>query len=330
MQKPVQVDSEAGRLVALKRYQILDTPPEAAFDKVTQLAAELFDLPIAAVSLIDSDRQWFKSLHGLSRTETPRSLAFCSHTIRAGTVIAIEDTTKDHRLAKNPFVTGSPGFRCYLGAPLTSPDGYQMGSLCVAGYEPRRFSSSDSGLILRMAELVVAQMDLRLGPQGQQVSKTLEREEFKAVLSDAFAEFDRTGHPVTLAIIAIDDIKPTKRGFGSLTTQDAYEASIAATSELLRKTDVIGRWSANEFVALLRGADLLTSLDALERLRQGLRSVLSVDGDDTGIGAGIGFVACRRGFLNSEKWFAAAETALVAAQRAGRYQIRTYGKWKGG
>ena len=125
------------RLDALYRYDVLDTPPDETFDHVVELAAHLFSTPIAMVTLIDADRQWVKASVGGEPRDIDRRVSFCTHTICDDAVMVVEDATEDERFADNPFVAGEPGIRFYAGAPLTTPDGYRIGSLCVMDTAPR-------------------------------------------------------------------------------------------------------------------------------------------------------------------------------------------------
>ncbi|MFO8233399.1 MAG: GAF domain-containing protein, partial [Longimonas sp.] len=119
------------RLAALRRYQIMDTPPEEAFDRITDLAAHTLDVPIAVVNFIDSERQWFKSCVGTDVNETPLDQALCNTTIRTPGLMVVEDARHDPRFKGNPFVAGPPHLRFYMSMPLTSPDGFRVGTLCV-------------------------------------------------------------------------------------------------------------------------------------------------------------------------------------------------------
>jgi PAS domain S-box-containing protein len=157
-------DAEPQRLKALQAYAILDTAPEAAFDRLTTLAAALFDAPIALVSLIDAERQWFKSRHGLDAVSTPRSWAFCAHAIAqdARTTLVVEDASRDLRFRANPLVTGDPNIRFYAGAVLTGSDGYNLGTLCVIDRKPRPAPSAEALAKLSvLAEMVVDELELR-------------------------------------------------------------------------------------------------------------------------------------------------------------------------
>ena len=154
---------EAARLRSLQSYEVLDTAPEEAFDRLTTLATQLFDTPIAIVSLIDAERQWFKSVMGLDDTETPRDVAFCDHAIRMdpGSVLVVEDATQDERFAENPLVTGDPDIRFYAGAVLTAADGENLGTLCVIDDKPRAFPEAERNRLRILAQAVMDQLELR-------------------------------------------------------------------------------------------------------------------------------------------------------------------------
>ncbi len=144
---------EPERLAALRALALLDTPPEDRFDRVTRLAVGLFDVPIALVSLVDSDRQWLKSCIGFPTKETERSISFCSHAVLQPDVLVVEDATADPRFADNPAVTGEPNVRFYAGAPLHS-NGHRVGTLCVIDRRSREFTTTDRGLLRDLAAIV--------------------------------------------------------------------------------------------------------------------------------------------------------------------------------
>ena len=154
--------SEHDRLAALVSYRVLDTAPEPVFDDITKLAAQLFDTPMATVSLVDRERQWFKSKFGLDGCQTPRDQAFCDHAIRlpAHEIMVVENATLDPRFADNPLVTGDPNVRFYAGAVLTTPDGYNLGTLCVIDDKPRPPITEAQKTQLRvLASAVLAQLE---------------------------------------------------------------------------------------------------------------------------------------------------------------------------
>lgn len=155
-------DNEEHRLRRLIELDILDTLEEEAYDDLTRLAAELCDTPIALVSLIDRNRQWFKSHYGLDARETPRDFAFCAHAILGDDIFVIEDSSKDERFFDNPLATGEPHVKFYAGAPLIMSDNSRLGTLCVIGSEARSISTSQKQALAALARQVVSQLELRL------------------------------------------------------------------------------------------------------------------------------------------------------------------------
>lgn len=153
--------SETERLDTLRATGLLDTPPSEEFDRITRLASQLFDVPMALVSLVDEDRQWFKSEVGMAVRETCREDAFCDHTIRQQDVMVVPDTLADARFVHNNLVTGAPHLRFYAGAPLRLRNGHALGSLCVLDTRPRTFTAAQQRQLSDLAALVVAQIDLQ-------------------------------------------------------------------------------------------------------------------------------------------------------------------------
>ena len=155
------IDDEERRLATLGRYGVLDTPAEQAFDDLTRLAAQVLGAPIALVSLIDRDRQWFKSRVGVEVCSTPRDMAFCDHAIRHREVMVVEDASRDPRFATNPLVVGEPFIRFYAGAPLLTDEGFALGTLCVIDHQPRVFGPAQRETLALLARQVMAQLTLR-------------------------------------------------------------------------------------------------------------------------------------------------------------------------
>lgn len=155
-------ESENERISKLGKYDILDTPPEHVFDRITRLVSQLIDVPIALVSLVDSERQWFKSKQGLDALETPRDIAFCAHAILEDGIFVIDDTLADPRFADNPLVTSDPKIRFYAGAPLRTQDGFKLGTLCAIDRKPRKLSEDQRQVLMDLASVVVDEMELRL------------------------------------------------------------------------------------------------------------------------------------------------------------------------
>lgn len=160
MLKPPKPDNEAQRLRKLYETGILDTQPEKYFDEITLLAAEFCEVPIALVTLIDHERQWMKSKFGLETAETSRDVAFCAYTILDDQIMEVKDAHQDQRFAQNPLVLDDPRIRFYAGAPLTTSDGYNLGSLCVIGNEPKELNERQKGILSLLARNVVKGIEL--------------------------------------------------------------------------------------------------------------------------------------------------------------------------
>jgi GAF domain-containing protein len=153
--------NEARRLKVLWQYDVLDTVPEEVFDDLTELAARICEAPIALISLVDEDRQWFKSKVGLTVNETSRDISFCAHAVKQQELFIIPDATKDLRFANNPLVTSDPKIRFYAGAPLITPDGYALGTLCVIDKVPRELRPEQQQALRVLARHVMTQLELR-------------------------------------------------------------------------------------------------------------------------------------------------------------------------
>ena len=153
--------AEKKRLKVLWQYDVLDTVPEAVFDDLTELAARICEAPIALISLVDENRQWFKSKVGLSINETSRDLSFCAHAIRQEGLFIVPDATRDERFAKNPLVVSDPKIRFYAGAPLITPDGHALGTLCIIDKVPRELRPDQQQALRVLARHVMTQLELR-------------------------------------------------------------------------------------------------------------------------------------------------------------------------
>jgi two-component system NtrC family sensor kinase len=158
--KPMQ-GNDGARVAALQKYDILDTEPEKAFDDLALLASYVCKTPIAMISLVDEDRQWFKSKVGVSMSETPRDIAFCSVAIQQPDVFVVPDTLQDERFRNNPLVVSDPRIRFYAGAPLISEEGYALGTLCVVDRTPREFTTEQQEALKALSRLVLAQLEFR-------------------------------------------------------------------------------------------------------------------------------------------------------------------------
>ncbi len=176
--------SETRRLQALRDFRILDTHAEPAFDRLTQIAARHYEVPIALVSLVDESRQWFKSRLGLDVCETPREISFCTHAIRSDEPLIINDASEHPAFADNPLVTGKPYIRFYVGAPLITDAGARLGTLCIIDKDPRPdFKRSDTEVLSALAALVVDEMELRLARERAEAESRAKSDFIATIMS---------------------------------------------------------------------------------------------------------------------------------------------------
>ncbi len=229
-------DNEAQRLARLRALTVLDSPPEALFDAFTRLAASIAGTPIALVSLIDAERQWFKSQVGLPGVSgTPRELAFCAHAILDNALMEVSDTLADTRFADNPLVTGEPGIRFYAGAPITLADGSRMGTLCVIDRQPRQLDTAQRSLLVELAAAVSRALELR------------ERSVVSALATRSAHEAELTGHLRELNSVL--DLLPV-----AVTVWDRDQRNTYANEQARRQTGTL--------VPLVPGTPLAHSIGA--------------------------------------------------------------------
>lgn len=189
-------ESEAARLRTLEQYDVLEAPPTEAFDRITRLTTRLFDVPIAMINVIDQENQWCLSTEGIALDRTSREVSFCARAILEKDIMVVPDAREDERFADNPLVTGEPHIRFYAGAPLTAPNGYRLGTLCLIDDEPREFSEADCATLTDLAGVVMDELSLRHYASGLDASRRAHREtseQRKRVLesiTDAFMALD--------------------------------------------------------------------------------------------------------------------------------------------
>ncbi len=232
---------EAERLKAVKRYDILDTPPDGAFDRITAIAARLFGVPIAIVSIVDEDRIWFKSHHGLDIREIGRDPGLCASAILTDTPWVIENAETDMRALANPLVAGEFGLRFYAGAPLRTQDGFGLGTLCVIDKEPRGFSEADTRTLSDLAAVVMDELELRLSARREIARREQAQEQQKLLIQELHHRVKNTLATVQAMLSA------TARSARSI---DEFYRSFAARITSLAKTHSILTESVRQAAAL--------------------------------------------------------------------------------
>lgn len=225
---------EAERLEAIRRYDILDTPPDGAFDRITALAARLFQVPIAIVSVVDVDRIWFKSHHGLDLEQVPRDGGLCASAILQDGPWVINDAPHDPRALTNPLVAGEFGLKFYAGVPLQTADGHNLGTLCVLDFEPRELSVEETGTLEDLAAMVLTELELRLASR-RAVAEAREREELKDAFMAMVSHELRT--PATVIYATAQMLAGDQALLKNARWRDLFPDIIGEAGRLLRLLD---------------------------------------------------------------------------------------------
>lgn len=345
-------DDEKLRLDALRRYDILDTEAEQAYDDITRIAAHVAGTPISLVSLVDTDRQWFKSKVGLTAAQTPREYAFCAHAILSpGTPLIVPDATRDPRFADNPLVTGAPDIRFYMGAPLVTVDKQPIGTLCVIDRVAREPSPAQIEALNALARQVISQLELRRLTRdlrlvvGEREAHLEELERYRSQLEIANATllerslkdkltgvgnraaFDerlteetyrakRYELPLSLLLIDVDHFKDYNDHFGHPAGDEALRRVARALGDV-RPSDFVARYGGEEFAVILPSTGAEMAGLTAERLR---RSVEAASFPHRPITVSIG-VATLRDACDPTELIAKADEALYAAKHGGRNRV---------
>jgi diguanylate cyclase (GGDEF)-like protein len=263
---PTPID-ETQRLRALTTLRILDTMPEDRFDRITRLACRAFDLPIALVTLIDRDRQWFKSRQGLELRETSRQISFCGHTISGDGALVVPDTLLDPRFADNPLVTGAPMIRFYAGQPVHSPDGSSIGTLCLIDRRPRNMSAEDLALLTDLGAMIDREFSLVARASTDELTNLTNRRGFTEVAVRVLALCRRNRQSAVVIGIDIDHFKSINDNHGHAAGDDVLRMFAKLLVANFRLSDVVARFGGDEFAILCSGMSPDQVWVSLARLR---------------------------------------------------------------
>lgn len=317
-----QDSAEDSRLAALYRYDVLDTPPEESFDRITRLAKIVLQAPLVVVSLIDRDRQWFKSKIGMDATETPRDLAFCNHTIQRETPMLVVDASQDKRFHDHPLVVGEPGIRFYLGVPLRTPDGHNIGTLCAVDYQARQPSQDQVAVLQDLARLVVDELELRQMAVTDSLTGAMTRRGFMREAEKALEQTRRYGHPLSCIALDVDRFKSVNDRYGHPTGDRVLRAIATSCRAVMRAVDQLGRLGGEEFAILLPETSLVGAATTAERVRQQIAATeITTDTGPLSVTASFGVASMSVDADDIAGMLAAADEALYQAKVSGRDRV---------
>ena len=321
LQAPLPAN-EADRLAALHDFQILDTPPDDAFDRITRIASRILKMPIAIVSLVDKERQWFKSHLGVDTQETPREVAFCAHAICEQDVMVIQDAVEDQRFSDNPLVTEDPKIRFYAGAPLQDNAGHILGALCVIDRTPRQIDEDQRAVLRDLASIVMDAMHLRRLAAVDPLTGLPNRRHFLELCEQENRRACRYGNELTVGLLDIDCFKQINDQYG----HDAGDAVLKAMSyvagQAVREHDTVCRYGGEEFALLMPHA----TLDQAEAITGRLRELVSEEKVDVPSGQinftiSAGVTPFRVGEETIHDALKRADQALYDAKAQGRNRV---------
>jgi len=343
-------DSELSRTIAstatlkianIHRLDLFYTPLEERFERITRLARRALQIPVAAVTWLSDEKQWFKSVAGWGVSELPRDVSFCRFTVEANQVLTIADTLSDPRTATSPLVVSSPHFRSYAGFPLTDEHGTVAGTFCVLDVKPREFSQADQQVVIDLAamtqrevlsdhvsdahsalttKLSVARREAMMDP----LTRLWNRRGASVLLNAAFETADQRNTPLTLALLDLDNFKRINDNYGHQIGDEVLRKVSGRLISTVRGDDVICRIGGDEFLILMTDTDAALAGQIAERVRRIVtETALPTRAGPIGMSVSVGCtVRAPREKLAVDTLLERADQALLASKAAGRNRVR--------
>jgi diguanylate cyclase (GGDEF)-like protein len=307
---------ESLRLEALRSLEVLDTVEEARFDRLTRLAQRLYRVPIALVSLVDEDRQWFKSHPGLDMRETPRKASFCTYAIQDEDTTVVPDARLDPRFRDNPLVAGAPEARFYAGCPLRTADGSTVGTLCVMDTVPRFFTREDRDLLGAIARLVEKELRDHRTAISDPLTGVLTRQGFEGRAGDTLQLAWLLQQSCTLLFFDVDRLHEINRRFSHAEGDCALLAFSRMLKQTFRESDLIARLGGDEFVVLMFDAEHEQAERAAVRLREALGAHSARSQADYALSVTVGIASAGPGQQKDlQALLAEADSRMYEAKR---------------
>lgn len=335
---PLLSTDEPLRLEALRKLNIIDTPLEERFERITRLAKRLLQVEVAAISLVEANRQWFKSAQGHHVTETSRDISFCGHTILQNEAFVIPDARLDARFLDNPLVTGPMQNIFYAGCPLKSADGFKIGAMCVADSKPREFGDQDIQALRDLTALVEA--ELHAASSIASLVENVSVEARRALIDDMTRMWNREGifklangcldkarsgtSGLALVMVDLDHFKQVNDQFGHAAGDEVLRVSSRRMLGAIRESDAVGRLGGDEFLLVLPDCESEESaLQVAARVRKDLTATpVQCQATSIPITASLGVRFITSDSVDSiEEIIARADSALYDSKRQGRDRI---------
>lgn len=315
-----RLHDDDARIAALRRLDVLDTAVEEPFEKIVTLVRTVLAVPIATVTLVDRDRQWFKAQRGMAVRETPRAISFCTHTIQQRDALIVEDAAADPRFASSPLVVGPPRVRSYAGIPLRTPEGYNVGALCAMDTRPRRFSPADIAILGNFANIVCDELELRLIAQVDHLTGALTRRGFVEQADREIARAQRYARTGTLVMLDVDHFKSVNDRYGHGVGDQVLHQIARIAEATLRPGDVFGRLGGEEFAVMLPETDGAEAFGVAERLRQAIAAhPMPLPGGGTlHVTVSLGVAPLTPAVTAVAGWIERADVMLYTAKAGGR------------
>ena len=315
-------ERESARLAALRSYCVLDTGHEARFDDLTSLAANICEAPVSLISFVDANRLFFKSAHGLDAREVPYPDFFCSHAIRQNELFEVPDAFSDPRFAKHPMVADAPRARFYAGAPLVTPQGHALGTLCVIDFVARQLQARQAEMLRILARQVISQLELTLQAMRDPLTGLYNRRPLEETLRREILRAGRIGSVVGVMAIDIDHFKRVNDMLGHEAGDEALRGIAQELARCVREEDIACRSGGEEFIVILPGTGEQALYQRAEAVRRGIEKARIRAGAETlQLTVSIGLATFPANGESDAALLRAADAALYEAKAAGRNRV---------
>ena len=316
IERSFQFEAEAARQFALERYDVLDSAEEYCFDHITKAVKLALDVPMAAISLLDGKRLWFKSKIGFDVAEVPRYTALCNHTIGQNSSMIIEDLTRDPRFKNGPAASAILSLKSYIGVPLTTPDGHNIGTLCAGDIVPRKFRHPKIELMEQLAELVIHELELRQQAEKDRLTGALTRSGFSVEVQKAISLYDRQKIKSTLVLFDVDLYKMVRHRSGRLSGNVLLRTIIQSLIARLKPSNCVGRMGGTQFAVLLTATSQAEAMLATEELLKKMEQT------NAGVFLDVSFSEISPDIGICDDWLKQANIDLCVAKATDRSEFR--------